>query len=313
MRNFRMPWIDRNSDRRRVAAVGLAAALALGAAACGSDATPLAEDQPPLATDQPTVPPTTAPVESPPADTPTESAEPTTAPDPQSTVPAATPSDGAEPTAAPERSAAPEPGDPGADSPQAAADAAMAYLQAVDARDLASAWALLAAQSQDALGSQADFEALGSALAEGLAAYAAAPDLAVRVTPVADGIHAVTMSGTVTREGSTQLDATSMIVRPAGVSPFEGLATGDFATFAPTSGSELGSADVISPTIETGTLVTASINEDVIDLAQYVDAGDPSRYELPVAPFAPGPVTVTVVLGTPDALVAYAATYTATS
>lgn len=280
------------SVRRCAVAIVLGGTLVMATIGCGSDATTAEPDASavPVAT--------TAPIDPPAATAPADTAQPT--------APAAP----TEPTvgeATPETPETPETRIADAD---AAAAAVSTYVETVAAGDLATAWTQLSQRSQDALGGQAEFDSLGSALAEGIAAYAAAPDLETRVTPVADGAYAVTLSGTVSQEGPPQLDAASMIVRADGVSPFEGLASGAFVSFEPGSGSQITSGDVISPTIQGGEPVTASINGDVVDLSRYSAGADPARYDLPVSTSAPGRAVVTVVIGSSDELASYAAAFT---
>ena len=92
------------------------------------------------------------------------------------------------------------------------AEAARAFVEAVDAQDYAAAWELLGPRSQKALGSQQALEEQRAALTEGWAAWARSPDaLIFRSGLLTDtdednprAYTVVTFTGTVTQEGTTE-------------------------------------------------------------------------------------------------------------
>ncbi|HZI38367.1 MAG TPA: hypothetical protein VFF24_08685, partial [Acidimicrobiia bacterium] len=111
----------------------------------------------------------------------------------------------------------------------AAEQAARDWVEAIGSADFDRAWDLLAAQSREAIGGRAGFEASRSGLTEGWGAWAGVPDVSYRAVSLPDPasdppaelprLAVVTLTGVVEQEGTTAFRALSMAVRGAAEGP----------------------------------------------------------------------------------------------
>lgn len=196
----------------------------------------------------------------------------------------------------------------GGETPPAAA-VVDRYIAAIAGGDLEAAWDLVAEPSRQALGGFEEFEALRTALSEGIGAWSVAEDRQVFVLPVegAGEAWAVTLMGTVPLEGPPSLAATSLIVYTtcdeAKVSPFENvLGDSGFVLFDPPPGAELAPGERLLVEVPDGVGTTAAFIDDGAAELRAVDEGRPLP-RLEVVPEdlpGQGPHATTIVVGADD-------------
>ncbi len=101
------------------------------------------------------------------------------------------------------------------DRPDAPADLAITFVQAVAAGDASASFGLLTPGAQEGVGGLEGWADQLPEYTEGLGAYAQAPDLETRAVPLDEAdATVVELLGTVTREGTTAFDVAALTVRP---------------------------------------------------------------------------------------------------
>lgn len=161
-----------------------------------------------------------------------------------------------------------------------AEDAVLAWIDALAAGDLDTAWALLDVAAQDAVGGRAAFEDLRTDLAEGFGAWADAVDRVAYVAVVEETfqseVEVVTLVGEVTQEGDTveSLAAVPAIIRSDVGFQVLAFVRGDLVEFVrpvpidpadPDAATPLpatGPIEVVVP--ETATLVVISVDDELV-------------------------------------------------